>query len=817
VAAVAKIAAVVFLSLSLPRVRVVGRVNKREPLTLTKIGTKTGTKTKTGVGARLRRKEDDRFLHGRGQYIGDLRFPRMREVAFVRSPVAHARLIGVRIPEHLRACVFTADDLAEVRPIRAVSPLPGFQASEQPPLAMGKLRHVGELIAMCVADTRAQAEDIAAEVLPEYEELPAVVDMLEAQKPDSVLVHDQIKRNVYLEVGFDGPVEQVARTAPVKVTRELRTARQVMSPIECRGVVAQWDTRLSQLILHGATQFPHVVRTGLSQVLGLPEIQIRVVSPDVGGGFGYKAILAAEEVCLCWLAMHCGHPVRWLEDRREQLTANANCREHHYLMSAYTDEAGRILAFEAKAAVDSGAYSAYPFTSAIEPSQVSAILPGPYDIPVYRCRTTAVVTNKCPQLPYRGVARPNVCYAMELMIDAIARRIGKEPYEVRLANLVRPEQMPYDNVTDKHFDSGDYPQLLRMAVEAIDLPAVRARQKRGEADGRRIGLGMSAFSEQTAHGTTADGKRRALYEQAFARLTPDGRLEVRAGIQSIGQGLETTLAQVASEYLGIDPAEVHVKLGDTELSPYSSGAWGSRGIVWAGGATARACKELAGRVAKIGAAMLQTDVASVTVRDGAVFGPRGNVSLADIARAFYLAPADLPGDIDPHGLEVTSGYAPTRLTGVHTGSVHATVVAVDPETGGVEILDYVVVEDAGVLVNPMVVDGQIHGGTAQGIGSALFEEMPFNQQGQPLASTLADYLLPGCPEVPNVRILHMETPSPYTEFGQKGVGEGGAIGPAAAIANAVNDALAPLDVELCEIPITPRRILEALATRKQAA
>jgi carbon-monoxide dehydrogenase large subunit len=777
----------------------------------------TETGTKTGVGARLRRKEDDRFLHGRGQYIGDLRFAGMREVAFVRSPVAHARLIGIRIPEHLRASVFTAEDLADVRPIRAVSTLPGFQASEQPPLAVGKLRHVGELVAMCVADTRAQAEDIAAEVLVEYEELPAVVDMLEAQKPDSVLVHDQIKRNVYLEVGYDGPIEQVAKTAPVKVTRELRTARQVMSPIECRGFVAQWDTRLRQLILHGATQFPHVVRTGLAQVLGLPEIQIRVVSPDVGGGFGYKAILAGEEVCLSWLAMRCGHPVRWLEDRREQLTANANCREHHYAMSAYADEAGKILAFEARAAVDSGAYSAYPFTSAIEPSQVSAILPGPYVIPIYRCKAAAVVTNKCPQLPYRGVARPNVCYAMELMIDAIARRIGKEPYEVRLANLVRPEQMPYDNVTDKHFDSGDYPKLLRMAVEAIDVPAVRARQKRGEVDGRLIGLGISAFSEQTAHGTTADGKRRALYEQAFARLTPDGRLEVRAGIQSIGQGLETTLAQVASEYLGVDPADVHVKLGDTELSPYSSGAWGSRGIVWAGGATARACKELAGQVAKIGAAMLQTDVASVTVRDGAVFGPHGNVSLADIARAFYLAPSDLPGDIDPHGLEVTSGYAPGRLTGVHTGSVHATVVAVDPDTGGVELLDYVVAEDAGVLVNPMIVDGQIHGGTAQGIGAALFEEMPFDQQGQPLASTLADYLLPGCPEVPNVRILHMETPSPYTEFGQKGVGEGGAIGPAAAIANAVNDALAPFGVELNEIPITPRRILEALARRRQAA
>ncbi|HEY1363044.1 MAG TPA: xanthine dehydrogenase family protein molybdopterin-binding subunit [Xanthobacteraceae bacterium] len=765
----------------------------------------------TGVGASLRRKEDDRFLQGRGQYIADLRFAGMREVAFVRSPVAHARLIAVRIPPQLRSSVFVAEDLVGVRPIRAVSTLPGFQVSEQPVLATGKLRHVGELVAMCVAETRAQAEDIASEVGLEYEELPAVVDMLEAQKPGCVLVHDQVRRNVFLEVGFDGPVDEAARAAPVKVARELRTARQVMSPIECRGFVALWDTRLRQLVLHGATQFPHVVRTGLAQVLEVPEMQIRVISPDVGGGFGYKAILAGEEVCLCWLAMRSGHPVRWLEDRREQLTANANCREHHYAIAAYADESGKLLAFDARAAVDSGAYSAYPFTAAIEPSQVSAILPGPYVIPAYRCKTAAVVTNKCPQLPYRGVARPNVCYAMELMIDALARRVGREPYEVRLANLVRPEQMPYDNVTDKHFDSGDYPKLLRMAVDAIDLPAVRARQRRGEPDGRLIGLGMAVFSEQTAHGTTADGKRRALYEQAFARLTPDGRLEVRAGIQSIGQGLETTLAQVASQYLGLDARDVQVKLGDTELSPYSSGAWGSRGIVWAGGATARACKELADRVARIGAAMLQTSPDSVTVRDGGVFGPRGSVTLADIARAFYLAPADLPGDIDPHGLEVIGGYAPSRLTGVHTGSVHATVVAVDAETGAVEILDYVVAEDAGVLVNPMIVDGQIRGGTAQGIGSALFEEMPFDGRGQPLASTLADYLLPGSVDVPDIRILHMQTPSPYTEFGQKGVGEGGAIGPAAAIANAVNDALGRFGVELDEIPITPPRIVAALA------
>lgn len=782
------------------------------------VGEEARLASKEGVGARVRRKEDDRFLHGRGKYIADLQFANMREVAFVRSPVAHARLLAVKIPDHLRASVFVAQDLTGVRPIRAVSPLPGFQISEQMPLVTDKIRQVGELIAMCVADTRAQAEDIAAQVVVEYEELPAVVDMLDAQKPGCVLVHDTVKRNVYVEINYDsGDVDEIAKTAPVKVVRELRTARQVMSPIECRGFVAQWDTRTSQLVVHGATQFPHVVRTGLADVLQIPELSVRVISPDVGGGFGYKAILAAEEICLSWLAMRVNHPVRWLEDRREQLIANANCREHYYHITAYTDRNGRILAIDARAAVDSGCYSAYPFTSAIEAGQVAAILPGPYDIPAYRCISAAVATNKAPQLPYRGVARPGCCYAMELVIDAIAREIGREPHEVRAINLVRADQMPYDNITDKHFDSGDYPELLRIAVEAIDVAGIRKRQAAGEPDGRLIGVGISTFSEQTAHGTTADNKRRALYEQTFARLTPDGRVDIRVGIQSIGQGLETTLAQVAAERLGAPLSDIQVRLGDTELSPYSSGAWGSRGMVWAGGATSSACKELAQRVAVIGAALLQADVADVTLRDGGVYGPSGNVSLRDIARAYYLAPGDLPPDIDHHGLEVTGGYAPKCLTGIHTGSAHAAVVAVDPESGSVQILDYVIAEDAGTLVNPMIVDGQLYGGAAQGIGSALYEEMPFDKQGQPLASTLADYLLPGCPEVPNVRLFHMETPSPYTEFGVKGVGEGGAIGPGAAIANAVNDALKRHNVEICQIPITPRRVVEALLAREGAS
>jgi len=497
------------------------------------------------------------------------------------------------------------------------------------------------------------------------------------------------------------------------------------------------------------------------------------------------------------------------------LTATANCREHHYVVTAYADREGRLLGLDAEAIVDAGAYSIYPFSACLEAAQVASILPGPYMLPAYQCRTWSVASNKPPILPYRGVARTGVCFAMELMIDAIAREIGREASEVRLINLVPPEKMPYENVTKKHFDSGDYPECLRRAVAAIDLRAVRARQKAGEPDGRRIGVGFSIFCEQAAHGTTVYAgwgiPMVPGYEQATARLTPDGGLELRVGIQSHGQGLETTLAQVANEVLGVAIDRVNVVHGDTEYTPYSTGTWGSRCMVMAGGAVARACQEMAKRVLAIGAKMLQADIGQVSLRDGEIVGPSGSVGLAEVARIWYLRPQDLPADVDPGGLEVTSGYKPVRDSGTFSYAAHAVVVAVDPEIGAIEILDYVVVEDGGVLVNPMIVDGQVYGGTAQGIGTALYEEMPFDENGQPLASTLADYLLPGATEVPAIRIEHMETPSPYTEFGQKGLGEGGAIGPPAAIANAINDALRPLGVEIAETPITPRRLMAALA------
>ncbi len=769
------------------------------------------TEPSKGVGARLARKEDARFLRGRGEFVGDIGLAGCREVAFLRSPVAHARIRGIEKPRGAEDRVFVLADLAGVKPIRAVSGLKGFKPSNQHVLAADKVRQVGEPVAMVVAATRAEAEDIAERVRVAYDELPAVSDMLEARRAGAPLLHEDWGDNVFLETQVDADLDTIRRHAPVTVRRRLRTARQHMAPLEGRGALAEWNSRLEQLVLWTATQMPHIVRTGLSECLGIDHGRLRVIAPDVGGGFGYKGILLPEEVCLAWAAMRLGYPVRWLEDRREQLIAGANCREHDYDITAYAERDGRLLAIECEATVDAGAYSSYPFSACLEAAQVASILPGPYKMERYRCRTWSVATNKPPILPFRGVARTGVCFAMELVIDAIARECGIEPHEARLRNLVGPDEMPFTNITNKLFDSGDYPQCLRRAAAAIDVAAVRRRQAKGEADGRRIGLGFALFCEQAAHGTSVyHGWGIPMvpgHEQCTARLTPDGVLELRIGAHSHGQGLETTLAQVAHDVLGVEPGDVRLVHGDTALTPYSTGTWGSRCMVMSGGAVATACEEIARRAARIGAKLLQADAASVRVADGRVIGPGGSVTLKEIAEVWYLKPQHLPGDVDPGGLEATAGYKPRRDTGTFSYAAHAAVVAVDTETGGVEILNYVVVEDGGVLVNPMIVDGQVLGGAAQGIGTALYEEMPFDRNGQPLASTLMDYMLPGATEVPAIAIEHMETPSPWTRFGQKGIGEGGAIGPPAAIANAINDALKDLGVEVDELPITPRRLL----------
>jgi carbon-monoxide dehydrogenase large subunit len=771
-----------------------------------------------GIGARVPRKEDARHLQGRGQFVPDMILPGQREVAFLRSPVAHARLLGLRKPAGSDDRIFFREDMPEVRTIVAPSTLPTFKLAEQHHLAHGKVRFVGEPIACCVGRTRAEAEDLAEQVEVDFEELPALVDAHAARLDKSVRVHEEWDDNLYLTLSLDNGFEEAAKRADVVVKRRIDLSRQSMNPMEGKGTLAVWDDRFNQLVLYSSSQTPHLLRVGIARFLGLPEEQVRVIAPDVGGGFGYKCIVFPEDLCVAWLALKYRRPFRYIEDRREHLVVGANSRQHHYNLTAYASKEGRLLALDAEITIDGGAYSNWPFTIGLEPGQATGNLPGPYDFRGYRVKTYCVATNKPGFLPYRGVARTGVCFAMERMIDAIARAVNRDPFEVRLENLVRPEQMPYDNVARKHYDSGDYPRALRLAREKLDVDGWRERQKRGEPDGRIIGLGFASYCEQSAHGTSVFAAWGLPFtpgfDQAAVRITAGGGLEVRVGVQSHGQGMETTMAQLAHQILGIDVARIQVVHGDTGTTPFSTGTYASRSIVMSGGAVINACRQLIPRLVKIGAHLLKCAPSEARFEGGAVFGPAGNVSLRDIAEAWYMRPERLPQDADRAGLEASVAFKPKVDTGAFSYASHAIAVAVDTETGHVEILDYVLVEDCGTVVNPMVVEGQTLGGVAQGIGTAMYEEQQYDANGQPNASTFADYLIPGATEIPAIRIFHMESPSPYTEFGIKGMGEGGAIAPPAVIFNAVNDALHPMGVEMNETPLTPQKLLEAIEKAK---
>ncbi|MBV9250662.1 MAG: molybdopterin-dependent oxidoreductase, partial [Acetobacteraceae bacterium] len=435
----------------------------------------------------------------------------------------------------------------------------------------------------------------------------------------------------------------------------------------------------------------------------------------------------------------------------------------------------------------------------------------------FRARIRTVASNKTPTGPYRGVGRPGACFAIERTIDEVARAIGRDPVAVRLENMIRPEQMPYTSVTGMRYDSGDYPASLRLCAELLDLPAVRERQARGEPDGRLIGIGFACFTEQTAHGAAEFAARGAAiipgFESCTARILTDGSVVLMVGIQSHGQGLETTLSQIASHELGIDPARISVRHGDTESTAFGFGTFASRSVVMSGGAVARASRVLRDKLLRIGAHLLQCDLAQARYEAGRVYGPNGSIMVADIARTAHLRMHELPPDVEPL-LNAIATYEPAIGTGVFSYATHGAVVAVDQETGVVELLDFAVAEDCGTMINPMLVEGQIRGGVAQGIGTALCEEVRYSGEGQPLAATFLDYHIPASHELPAIKIGHLHTPAAATEYGMKGMGEGGAVAPAAAIANAARDALAPLGVEINETPLTPERVYSAIFKAK---
>ncbi len=773
----------------------------------------TDQSTRFGVGARVPRKEDARFLRGRGTYVADVHVPGTMEVAFLRSPVGHGRLRGVDKPETGADRVYVADDLERIQAVRIVPDVPGFKPSDHWPLARDKVRFAGECVAACIGATRGEAEDLAQVVGLDIEELPAVVEPLAARAAGSALVHDEWGDNVYIQRDFTGGDIDSVRDSAVVVTRDYRMNRQSTVPMEGRAVLAHWDERLDELVVYLTTQIPHIIRIGLAQTLGLPERQVHVISPDVGGGFGGKARLTPEEIVVCAIALLTRRPVRWIEDIREHLSAAVQAREHVYRVTAYADRRGIVSGIDAEITVDGGAYALWHTGPFMETGMAARNLPGPYRIAHFRCRTWTVATNKPPLGVYRGVARPGACFAIERTLDEVARAVGRDPMAVRIDNLVTSDMMPYVSVCDMRFDNGDYPESVRRAAELVGYEAIRARQGTAEPDGRLVGVGLASFTEQSGHGAEEWVRRGtpivAGYETATARLGSDGTLVLLVAIHSHGQGLETTLAQIAHEELGIHPDDVSVRFGDTAVSPFGMGTFGSRSMVMGGGAVANACGKIRDKMARIAAHLLQCDAAEVSFADGEARGPSGSMTLAEIGRIAHLRQEQLPDGMDPV-LDETATYEPEESAGVFSYATHAAVVLVDPATGAIELADYAVVEDCGTVVNPMIVDGQIEGGVAQGIGTAMFEETPYDAAGQPLATTFADYLLPGAADIPAIKIGHMMTPATLTKYGMKGMGEGGAIAPAAAIANALRDAFAATGAEFNETPLTPARVRAVL-------
>ncbi len=765
------------------------------------------------IGASLLRKEDARHLYGRAMFIADIQVPGLQDVAFVRSPMAHARIRKLEKPSESAHHVFTLLDITPIKILEAGPEVAAHRHSPYPPLADDRVRFVGQTIAACVMPTRAEAEDLADKVTVEFEELPAVVDVIAAMRPESARVFDDWPTNSYLSSPLLAGNPDSLLSAPIRVHRRLRMNRQATVSLEGRGVLAYWDYRLDELVVYLSTQGGQIKRLALCQMLGLPENKVRVIAPDIGGGFGGKNRIMPEDITVAALALKLGHPVRWIEDRREHLLASVHARDHTYDLTISANRDGTLLGIEGDIYIDAGAYALWPTGASQEASMAIRNLTGPYRIRHLKLQAHTVATNKAPMGPYRGVARPGATFALERLVDEVALEIGCEPFDLRRKNIVTAAELPYETAAGMKLDTGDYITALETARDLIDLPAIRQRQAIGEPDGRKIGIGFAFYTEQSGHGIVEFAKRKSRYmpgyESASARMLPDGTVLIQVGVQNHGQGHETSLAQIAAHELGIHPDQISVRYGDTAVGPYGFGTFASRSIVFAGGAVAKATRALAEKIRRVGAGLMQAAVADTRIEGGLVHGPSTNISVAEVAYAANVRPDHLPAGVEPL-LEALATYEPTDSSGVFAYGTHAVVVAVDPDSGVTELLDYAVCEDCGTLINPLIVDGQIQGGIAQGIGTALYEEIPYDEMGQPLATTFADYMVPCAPEIPAVRISHMTTPALTTEYGVKGLGEGGAIAPPAAVANAVADAFRDIGASFNETPLTPRRVSDEI-------
>lgn len=774
--------------------------------------------TRLFVGEPLRRHEDPGLLRGEGRYISDVSAEGMLFAVVVRSPHAHARIRAIDTSAAFGlpgvAGVYTACDLGA-----AQRPLPSFGQFPKPlidawqpvirsapvtTLAQDKVRYVGEPVALVVATDRYVAQDAAELVDVDYQPLDAVADVESALAPQAPRLYDDWDTNVALEMTVRvGDIENAFRNAPHVFRERLRSQRYTGVPLEGRGMVAVPEVSGEGLTVWSSHQLPHFHRALICEALEIPEFQVRVRQPLLGGGFGQKAGLYPEDVLIPFAAQRLGRPVKWLEDKHEHFMASSHSREQLYDAEIAADAEGHILGIRYQVLIDAGAYLTFPV---VLPYLGLCHFLGPYRVPALEADIRSVLTNKVTSAPYRGAGRPEAVFVLNRLVDTVARELGLDPLDVRGRNLIGPDEMPYEpgilyrDGAPMALDSGDYPQTLDKAAAAIGYADFRTAQVKARAEGRYLGIGIACNVESGGIGPV---------ESARVRVDPSGRVVVYLGVTDSGQGQRTAFSQVCADALGIPPERISVVTGDTAGVPYSRGTYHSRAAVMAGNAVHLAATKVRDKVLEIASQQLEAAVADLEIVDGAVQVrgvPGLSVPLGECARLAAPESARALG-IEP-GLDETSYFEAARV--VWGNAAHAAVVEVDPEIGSVGILRYVVVHDCGRILNPLILQGQIHGGVAAGIGGAMLEDIVYDATGQILTATLADYLLPRAGDVPAIELIHMETPSPLNALGAKGAGEGGTISPPAALAAAVEDALAPFGARITETPLSPRVILHAL-------
>ncbi len=768
------------------------------------------------LGAQVKRVEDPRLLRGQGRYLDDIVLPGLLHAAFVRSTHAHASIASVDTASARRApgvgALLTGADLqGQVEPLTPRLEASGFIPTSWPALAASRVRFVGEPVVVVAAETAYAAADGCERVAVDYEPLPALVDVAAALRPGVPPLHPGHRSNVLFEHRYSkGDVERAFASAAVTVRETFTHARCSASPLEPRGIIARWDG--DALTLWTGTQVPHVVRTTLARAFRLPENRVRVIVPDTGGGFGQKMHVMPEDLAVAALARAAQRPVKWLESRRENLAAAPHAREERVEIEAAADASGVLLALRARFYSDAGAYHIQPVTAALEPMGTAGILPGPYRTAAYAFEAVAVATNKPPLGAYRGVGMTMGAFVMERTLDLLAERLGLDPAEIRRRNLIPRDGYPFTSASGFVYDSGDFPKALEQALELAGYERLKQQREAARRQGRLLGVGLSCYTEYTGMGAETYRQRGMVElpgpEAATVTMAADGSVTCRVSFPSQGQGHATTVAQLLADQLGVPIESVTVLQPDTDSAPAGTGTFASRGAVVQSGAAEAAAAGLRRKLLTLAGGLLEASPADLEIRSGQVSVrglPGRGVSIAELARLAYSPPpGGLPGGLEP-GLEATQFFDPPGPT--FSGAVHVASVEVDRETGRVTVRDYVLVEDCGPMINPMIVEGQIHGAVAQGIGEALGERLVYDENGQLLSGTLMEYALPVAEALPPPTIGHLETPSPLTPGGYKGMGEGGTIGAPAAIANAVADAVKPLGLSVTSLPILPETLL----------